>query len=336
MWRLAGHDWVVDMLNSSLAEGRVSHAYLFTGLPGIGKSTLALNLAQALLCEAKDKPCGDCEPCRKTLKGIHPDVRLVDLRYQARIREEPEEAQKELGIDTIRSVTQEAGLKPFEARRKILVIPDAENMTTQAANALLKTLEEPPSHVVLVLTAADTRLLLPTIVSRCQVLALRPVPFKIIEDELLLRHGVDAERGRLLARLGGGRIGWAIRASQDASMLQRREDTLRELGALPRMGRLDRLEYARRLGGKTDGIQETLELWLSWWRDLLLITGGSPDTISNVDVAASLEQEARRYDLRSVVQFVKAIHRTQRALEMNADPRLALEVLMLDLPARRN
>jgi DNA polymerase-3 subunit delta' len=131
-------------------------------------------------------------------------------------------------------------------------------------------------------------------------------------------------------------MGWAIRASQDASMLRRREDTIRDLGALPRLGRLDRMEYARRLSGRKDSIQETLELWLNWWRDLLLITGGSPDTISNVDLADSLQQEARRYDLRGVVQFVKAIHRTQRALERNADPRLALEVLMLSLPAQGN
>jgi DNA polymerase-3 subunit delta' len=336
MWRLAGHDWALRVLRSSLAEERVSHAYLFTGPPGIGKSTLALSLAQALLCEGKDKPCGECEPCRKVLKGIHPDLYVVDLRYQARLREEPEESQTELRIDTIRSVTQEAGLKPFEARRKILVIPDAEKLTAQAANALLKTLEEPPSHVVLVLTAAETRLLLPTIVSRCQVLALRPVPFQTIENELSARHGVETEQARLLARLSGGRIGWAIRASQEASLLQRREDTLREVGALPRMGRIDRLEYARRLAHGADSIEQTLELWLSWWRDLLLITAGSPDTISNVDIAGSLEQEARRHDLRSEVGFINAIHRTQRALVRHADPRLALEVLMLELPARRN
>jgi len=334
MWHVTGHDWVVGVLNSSIAEERVSHAYLFTGPPGVGKSTLALNMARALLCEQPDKPCGNCEPCRKTMEGIHPDVRIVDLHYQARLREESPNEQNELRIDTIRSITQEASLKPFEGRRRVLLIPDAETMTSQAANALLKTLEEPPDHIVLLLTTADPRLLLPTIVSRCQVLGLRLVPIKLIEEELQLRHGVDAARATLLARLSGGRIGWAISAARDSSMLQHREDTLRELAALPRSGRIDRLDYAARLTRNPSGIRETLELWLTWWRDLLLITGGSPETIGNVDAAEPLEQEAHRYDLRAIFMFLKAIRRTQRQLEMNADPRLALEVLMLELPAR--
>jgi DNA polymerase-3 subunit delta' len=334
MWQATGHDWVVGVLDRSIAEERVSHAYLFAGPPSVGKSTLALNMAQALMCEQPDKPCGDCEHCRKTIEGIHPDVRIVDLHYQARIRDENPQEQNELRIDTIRSITQEASLKPFEGTRRVLLIPDAENMTSQASNALLKTLEEPPDHVVLLLTTADPRLLLPTIVSRCQVLGLRLVPIKLIEEELRLRHGVDAARAGLLARLSGGRIGWAISAARDSSMLQHREDTLREVAALPRSGRTDRLDYAARLTRSSGAIRETLELWLSWWRDLLLIKGGSPETIGNVDSADPLEQEAHRYDLRDIFTFLKAIRRTQRQLEVNVDPRLALEVLMLELPAR--
>lgn len=336
MWRVTGHDWVVSLLKGSIAEERVSHAYLFTGPPDVGKGTLALNLAQALNCLGEDKPCNECEACRKIFAGIHPDVRMVDLHYQALLRDETPAEQKELRINTIRSITQEAGLKPFEGRRKVFIIQDADRMTTKAANSLLKTLEEPPPHVILLLTASDTRLLLPTIVSRCQVFVLRLAPAEIIEEELRLRHGLDAERASLLARLSGGRIGWAICAARDDSILKDREDTLRELAVLPKMGRLDRLDYAQRLVRKSDLMRETLELLLSWWRDLLLIRGGSPETINNLDSAASLEEDAHGYDLRDIVTFVKAIRRTQRELELNVDPRLALEVLMLDLPARSN
>jgi DNA polymerase-3 subunit delta' len=334
MWQVTGHDWAVRVLESSIAQERVSHAYLFTGPPGVGKTALALNMAQALMCQQPDKPCGKCAPCRKIREGIHPDVRTVDLRYQARLREEDLPGQNELRIDTIRSITQEASLKPFEGARRVLLIPDAETMTSQAANALLKTLEEPPEHVVLLLTSADPRLLLPTIVSRCQVLGLRLVPIKLIEQELHLRQGVDAARAALLAKLSGGRISWAIRAARDNSMLQHREETLRELAALPRSGRTHRLDYAARLTRSPSALRDTLDLWLSWWRDLMLIAGGSPETIGNADAVAALEQEAHRYDLCNMLMFLKAIRRTQRQLEMNADPRLALEVLMLELPAR--
>ena len=336
MWRVTGHDWVVSLLKGSIAEERVSHAYLFTGPPNVGKGTLALNLARALNCLGEDKPCNECEACRKIIAGIHPDVRMVDLHYQALLRDETPAEQKELRINTIRSITQEAGLKPFEGRRKVFIIQDAERLTTKAANSLLKTLEEPPPHVILLLTASDTRLLLPTIVSRCQVFVLRLASAEVIEEELQLRHGVDAERASLLARLSGGRIGWAIRAARDDSILKDREDTLRELTALPKMGRLDRLDYAQRLVRQSDLMRETLELLLSWWRDLLLIRGGSPETVINSDSTASLEEDAHEYDLRDIVTFVQAIRRTQRELELNVDPRLALEVLMLDLPVRSN
>lgn len=336
MWQVAGHDWVVRVLDSSIARERVSHAYLLAGPQGVGKSTLAKNLAQALLCQGQDKPCSDCEACRKITAGNHPDVRVVDLHYQAILREESLAKQKEVRVDTIRSVTHEAGLKPFEGRRKVLLIPDADHMNLHAANSLLKTLEEPPPHVVLVLTATDPHLLLPTIVSRCQVLSLRFVPLALIEEELRLRHGVEAERARLLAGLSGGRIGWAIRAADDDSVLDHRSNTLQELAALPRRSRLDRLDYAQRLAHHPDGTQDTLDLWLSWWRDLLLIRGGSPETIGNVDFSAPMEQEAHRYDLSAIATFLKAIRRTQRQLKMNTDARLALEVLLLDLPPRSN
>jgi DNA polymerase-3 subunit delta' len=334
MWQVTGHDWVVRVLDRSLAEGKVSHAYLFTGPPNVGKTTLALNLGQALVCEGEDRPCGQCSSCRKTMAGIHPDVRRVDLQYQALLRDETSGEQKELRIDTIRSITQDVGLKPFEGERKVFIIEDADNMTTQAANSMLKTLEEPPPYVVLVLTTSDPRLLLPTIVSRCQVFSLRLVPTRLVETHLRTRCGVEAERASQLARLSGGSIGWAISAAQDESAMRQRGETLRQLAALPKMGRFDRLDFAQQLARKSRSVRPTLELWLNWWRDLLLIKGGSPDSMGNVDFSATLSQEAQEYSLREIVTFINSIRGTLRQLEMNVDPLLALEVLVLDLPLR--
>jgi DNA polymerase-3 subunit delta' len=334
MWQVTGHDWVVSILGGSIAQEKVSHAYLFAGPPSVGKSTLALNLAQALTCVGEDRPCGQCDPCRKTMAGTHPDVRRVNLQYQALLRDESSREQNELRIDTIRSITQEVGLKPFEGDRKVFVFEDADNMTTQAANSMLKTLEEPPPYAVLILTARDPRLLLPTIVSRCQVFTLRLVPSHLIETHLRSRYGMEPERASQLARLSGGRIGWAISVAEDESLMRQRDDTLRQLAALSKMGRFDRLDFAQQLARRSRSIRSMLELWLNWWRDLLLIKGGSPDNIGNVDFSEALSREAREYELKDVVGYVKSIREALRRLEMNVDPRLTLEVLMLDLPSR--
>jgi DNA polymerase-3 subunit delta' len=332
MWQVVGHDWVVALLKNSIARQRVSHAYLLTGPSQVGKGTLALCLAQALNCQALDKPCGECVSCKKIADDFHPDVRIIDRRYQAQILEEPLQQQKVLRIDTIRSIEREVSLKPFEGEKKVFIFPEAETMTTEAANCLLKTLEEPPAHAVLVLTASDGRLLLPTIVSRCQVLDLRLVPLELIEEELRSRYGVDGERSRLLARLSAGRIGWAIAAAQDSAVLEKREERLKQLLSLLRMGRIDRLDYADRLSRQPSWLRDVLELWLGWWRDLLLVKNGCAAMVSNVDLAASLQEQARRRSLREIYGSILSIRRTVRELEEHANPRLALEVLMLDLP----
>lgn len=336
MWQVFGHDWIVTLLENSIASERLSHAYLFTGPPHVGKTTLCLNLAQALNCEEQDRPCGQCLSCRKISEGVHPDVRMIDRQYQAHLLQQSLAEQKALRIDTMRTIQEDVSLKPFEGRRKIFIFPQAETMTSEAANCLLKTLEEPPPYAVLLLTACDTRLLLPTIVSRCQVFGLRPVPISLIEKELQGRYGLDEERACLLARLSGGRIGWAITAAQDSTVLKQREERLKQLLALPKMERIDRLDYAERLSHQPRLIEETLELWLAWWRDLLLVKSGCGEMISNMDLRTPLEEQATRHDLKDMHRFIKAIRETMRQLEDNVNPRLALEVLMLDLPPSSN
>jgi len=332
MWQVVGHNWVVATLRNGIAGDSVSHAYLFTGPPHIGKRTLALNFAQALNCQEEERPCGHCTSCRKIGQGIHPDVQIIDLHYQARLREETLAQQRELRIDTIRAVEADISLKPFEGQRKVLIIPRAEIMTPQAANSMLKTLEEPPPHAILLLAVSDARLLLPTIVSRCQVFGLRLVPTDVIERQLERRYGVSEDQARLLARLSGGRMGWAITTAQDATTLTQREERLQQLLTLPNMGRIDRLDYAAQLSRQPRLIREILELWLSWWRDLLLVSSGCEEMITNVDKTAPLEKQASRHSLNDCSGFMKAIRQTMRQLELNVNPRLALEVLMLDLP----
>ncbi|MFB0538121.1 MAG: DNA polymerase III subunit delta' [Anaerolineae bacterium] len=320
MWQVVGHKWAVELLERSLANGRTAHAYLLLGLPQIGKTTLALNFAQVLNCLGEGKPCGQCRSCLKIAHGNHPDVRVIEA------------VNGTIKIDQIRAMQREVILSPHEGRWKVYIIRQMERATTEAANCLLKTLEEPPDQVILVLTASDMDQLLPTIISRCQVLNLRPASMLLVQKALEERWGVDPDRARLLARLSGGRLGWAMRASEDEAILQKRERRLDEMIELMGQGRVERLRYAQYLNTSPDGLREVLDLWLSWWRDLFLIKGGSSTEITNVDREATLRSQARGYSLTQVRDFIEALRTAVWQLEHNANTRLTLEVLMLNLP----
>jgi DNA polymerase-3 subunit delta' len=234
----------------------------------------------------------------------------------------------------MRTLRHKAVLSPLEGRWKVYIIRQMEQATAEAANCLLKTLEEPPSNVILMLTASEAEVLLPTIVSRCQVLNLRPLATETVQSSLQERWGVEVERAQLLARLSGGRLGWAVTASQNDAILDQRERHLDEMMELLSQGRVERLEYAQQLIRNPEAMPELLHLWISWWRDLLLATSGSSVGITNIDREDTLRIQAQRYSLGQVRDFVEALRAAAWRLERSANTRLTLEVLMLSLPTR--
>src|SRR4030042_882139 len=178
MWQIIEQDRAVERLQRSLETGSVSHAYMFIGPAHSGKMTLALDLARALNCEGADIPCGQCEPCRKIADLKHADVQVIGIAGDDPSTES--KSKTEISIEQIRQIQHTASLPPFEGRCRIYIIENAESLSVEAANALLKTLEEPESNVVFILLVTDSSLLLETVVSRCQPVEFITVPAGII------------------------------------------------------------------------------------------------------------------------------------------------------------
>lgn len=334
-WGLVGHEWAVGQLRASIAAGTDAHAYLISGAAGIGKSLLALRLAQALTCEVSPgDPCLACRACRRVERGNHPDVRLAGMASQA-AGLKPEEAarQKELKIGTVREWQRDITLRPYEARRRVLILHDAERLNEEASNAMLKTLEEPPPYATLILVANSTDLL-PTIVSRCRVLRLRPLPRRQVAQALEAR-GVAPADAALMAAWSGGRVGWALGLLERPDEIARRDEQLQALLAL--QGGAAGMRWAEQRakeyrGGEQELVFAWLELWQGWWRDVMLTAAGCPEGVVNIDRRAELEQAAARHALPAVYAFTVRIGQAARQLRENGNPQLVLENLALNLP----
>src|SRR5689334_13162191 len=170
-WNITGHEWATQMLQRDLAHDRLRHAYLFTGPAGVGKRTLVAEFARALLCASPQPPCDNCRNCQLATKGSHPDLLIVSpLESGKRLRS------AKIKVEPIRQLIYDLSLKPVEARRRVACLLRFDASNAESANAFLKTLEEPPGSTVILMTAERADDLLSTIVSRCEVIALRPLP----------------------------------------------------------------------------------------------------------------------------------------------------------------
>ena len=315
-----GHERAVRQLRAAAIAGQPAHAYLFYGPIGVGKATLARALTASLLCdEPRDADaCGTCAQCTRLAAGTHPDVRLV----------EREEERRDVRTEQAREVTRWLMLRPLMAARKVAVVDDAECLNEHGQNALLKTLEEPPGAAVLILCATDASLLLPTVRSRCQRVALERVPGALV-DRLLADRGVPADVRTTVVPRADGSPGRAIALAEDPHAPARRRmlDQLAGLGAATAG---DLSGVAQALG--RDDVDAALDTAVSWYRDVLALVLEGPDvSVRNADALGPLRAAASRVQVPQVLGALETVCDTIRAIEGNANRVLALETMLLAL-----
>jgi DNA polymerase-3 subunit delta' len=317
---IVGQPAAVALLRRAIALDRLAHAYAFVGPPGVGRRLTAVAFAQAALCAARG--CGTCAACRRVAAGQHPDCQVI---APSPPRDNPKGAPM-IRIEEIRALERTAALAPFEGGRKVLVLDDAERMTLPTAQALLKTLEEPPPRTHLVLVLANPRALPPTVLSRCQRVRFRPLD-EAATARILESRGVPTAASWLLARLAQGRPGLALGTDLDA--LRARREAALALAAEP----------PARLAVALDGapadrvtVATYLELYWSWYRDALcLAVGGSAALLVNADQEAALRALAARMPAPALAAALARVKAAWVALESNVNPRLALETALLGL-----
>jgi DNA polymerase III subunit delta' len=333
------------MLKRAISRDRLNHAYLFVGPRGTGKRLFARTFAQAVNCEASGDgaqggvPCGLCSQCCRIRAGAHPDVVLYDLETQAAASQtggKRAAPQKELRIETVRQLQEGLALRPYSARRKIYIIGDADRMNEEAANCLLKSLEEPPPHSILVLLASDEGAVLPTIFSRCTYIPLRTVSSAEIAGYLSSTRGIEEERAQLLSSLAGGRVGSAITLLESPETMSARTRALQELATLKGATVVERLDASARLAKMfTDAraeLYDLLDTWELWHRDLLVTLAGVGDLSVNIDQRQALSSQAGKLEPAAALKAADLISTTRQQLAENVNPRLALEALTLGLP----
>ena len=331
-WDLLGHEWAAHLLQQHVARQEARHAYLFAGPPGAGRRSLALRFAQAINCTQPPQPgipCRSCRNCSQIERLQHPDLSIL--------QSDPDN--RTIKVEAVRELQRSLSLAPYQAGYRVALLLRFQDATPSAQNALLKTLEEAPPRVILLLTADSPDVLLPTIVSRCEVLRLRPLAPEALAAALQERWKLPADQARQLAHLSGGRVGQALQLHNHPELLEQHQAWIAEGFDLLTMKRRERFAYVEKLtkDGDRDKLRAVLQAWLSLWRDVMLaaasmVAAGTASDLANLRFESQIRQLGESTGLPAAAACTAAVEKALLGLDLSLNARLLLEVLMLDWP----
>lgn len=313
MNQIIGQDDSINLLINSSKHEKISHAYLFYGPEGVGKSLVAKFFAKLINCEGKDdKPCYVCDSCRKIEDKNHPDIFWI----------KPEEDSLGIKISAVREIQERISFKTYEAKYKVFIIEDADMLLEDAANCLLKTLEEPPAESVLILIAKNREKIIPTIISRCQAVRFKSLKLPDLEDFLKDKFGVDKGKAEFLSRISEGSPGRAT-SFFISGYLERRNLVLDEL--------FSKKEFEDAAWMSKKVLIENMEIILSVLRDALFVKLGLNDLIVNADRKALIEEFVLKYSYENLHTIIRRLDLYYGWLHHNTNLRLILTSLEIDL-----
>lgn len=320
---IVGHEEVIEHLQSAISTGKVSHAYVFSGESGSGKKLLATTFAMTLQCEEKGTdPCLKCESCKRTLSKNHPDIIGV-------VHEKP----NTISIEEIRrQIVEDVQIKPYYGPYKIYIVNDADKMTVQAQNALLKTIEEPPAYAVLLLLTNNIDGLLPTILSRCVRLDLRVVPDNLVKNYLMERLHIPDYQAEVDASFAQGNIGKAKEAATSEEFAEMTRKVLQLLRYVNDMEVYELVDIMKELAPDKENVYDYLDLFLLWFRDVLMFKATRDvDNLVFKQEINLIKDQARERSYEGLEKILDAVEKAKTRLRANVNFDLVMELLFLTI-----
>lgn len=318
---IIGHEQIKEHFNNAIKTHKVSHAYILAGEAGMGRKSLANAFALTLLCEqGRMEPCMECHACRQVLSGSHPDLIYVG-------HEKP----GSIGVDDIRKqINDTIMVRPYSSSYKIYIVDEAEKMTVQAQNALLKTIEEPPSYAVIILLTTNQEAFLPTILSRCIQLKLKPLRDSVVKSYLMEKMHIEEADADVYAAFARGNLGKAITIASSEEFKLLHQELLHLLKHIHDMDISELLDYIRKLKEDNLDIYECLDFMQMWYRDVLLYKVTKDINLMIFkDEYRVINEISKNSAYDGLEKILEAIDKARVRLDANVNMELAMELMLL-------